>query len=64
MADVKIFTGNHLWMVAQLPIELGCTHIEGVNFVRAALQQAVGKSSGGRSNIEANSSHRIDGEIV
>ena len=51
-------------IVSQLPGQLSVTYVNSEDFVSAGLQEAVGKSAGGRSNIETPGSGRIDPEML
>ena len=58
---VKILSGVDARVIAQFPDELVGADVEGVDGGGAALEQAVGKSSGAGADIEA--CHRLDLEL-
>src|SRR5207302_10923262 len=51
-------------IVSEFPSQLAMTTVEREYFGRAALQQAIGKSAGGRANIERGLSLNIDAEKI
>ena len=51
-AGVRALDDHHAGIVAQTPVELAVTDVEGHHARRASLQQHVGETAGGRADIE------------
>ena len=64
IARVHAFPHHHARIVAQFPIELAVADVDGPDARRAALQQAIRESAGGRADIEADQPVDIDREMI
>ena len=54
VADVGPFEDSNARVLSQFPRQLAIADIDGVNFVRAVLEEAVGETARGRAHIEAD----------
>ena len=63
VADIELLPADDAGIAAQLPDELIGADVEGVNFRRPVLQQAVGESAGAGADIHAGESGRMDAEL-
>ena len=54
IARIDAFVHHHARIVAQLPVELARGRRRSPTPRRAALQQAIGESAGGRADIQAD----------
>ena len=52
LSGIGFFHYHDARIIAQLPGKLSLADIDGVNFRRAMLQQAIGESAGGRASVE------------
>ena len=51
-ARVRALDDDHAWIIAQTPVELTVTDVEGNDSGRAALQEHVGKAAGRGADVE------------
>src|SRR3954471_149117 len=51
-ASVRFFQDEHARVLTQLPRKLAVTHIDGIDFCGAMLQQAIGESARGRAEVQ------------
>ena len=58
--NVGFFKNNDARMVSQLPIQLAVAHIHRVDSRGAMLQQAIGKSAGGRADVKGDFAIDVD----
>src|SRR6202011_1151192 len=58
------FQNNDARIVSNPPRQLSVADIDGVNFLRAALQQAIGEPAGRSANVERNFVGNIDTEMI
>jgi hypothetical protein len=64
IAGVDAFVNDHARIVAQLPIQLAVTDIDGVHAGGSALQQAIGEAAGGGSHVQADATAHVDREMI
>ena len=64
VTEVELLPRNHSWIAPELPGELVRAHIEGEHLHGATLQQAVSKSSGGRTYIQSRHACHINVEVL
>jgi hypothetical protein len=64
MAGIGFFHDNNPRIVAEFPRELAPADVHGKNPGRAVLEQAVGKSAGGRPEIERAESANVQLEMA
>src|ERR1700738_181174 len=55
---------NDAAVVAQLPGQLIDIHVHGVDAHSSVLEEAIGESAGGCSDVQANARVRIDGKVL
>jgi hypothetical protein len=60
MAGVLFFHHDNPKVLAQFPVQLPLSHIDGVHLNRAALQQAVSETASGRTEVSTNPTGYID----
>jgi hypothetical protein len=58
--NVGSFENNDARMVSQLPIQLAVAHIHRIDSRGAMLQQAIGKSAGGRADVKGDFTIDVD----
>ena len=63
VAGVEFLADDDARIAADFPVELRVAHIDGADFGRAVLEQAIGETAGARADVEAGRAGRIDGEM-
>ena len=64
IARVHAFADDHARIVAQFPVELAVADVDRLDSRRAALQQAIGESAGGRAHVQADAPAHVDLEMI
>ena len=64
MPNVEAFPRNHPWVLANLPGKLVLAHIEGVDFLGAMLEHAIGKPTRRSTRIEDHFARRRDFKVL
>ena len=63
IADVGPLHDDHTGVISNLPVQLAVAHIDGKDFFRSLLQQAIREAAGGSAGIAAYIVHRMDSEV-
>ena len=63
IAGVDPFVHDHARIVAQPPVELAGSHVDGMDARGAGLQQAIGEAAGGGAEIRHDQAGDIDAEM-
>ena len=54
MADIRFFQDFHARVLAEFPMELSVSHVDGKDFLGAVLQKAIRETSGGSPHVHKN----------
>ena len=64
VAGVELFDDDDAEIVTEFLVELAVSDVDGVDLLRAALEEAVGEAAGGGADVEPGHSRGVDSEGV